>query len=79
MPYTDCFRPPVTASRLSRLLSVTCPQRPPSPGGFDEKSGLVLHLLAMTADLAGFWKRLYPQVRRELSRRYPIPFLTHKR
>jgi len=38
----------------------------------------VLHLLApnqrpvqMTTDLAGFWKRLYPQVRRELSRRYP--------
>ena len=39
---------------------------------------LVLHLLApnqrpvqMTTDLAGFWERLYPQVRRELSRRYP--------
>jgi ATP-dependent helicase HrpB len=24
-----------------------------------------------TTDLAGFWQRLYPQVRRELSRRYP--------
>jgi ATP-dependent helicase HrpB len=42
------------------------------------KISLVLHLLApnqrpvqMTADLAGFWERLYPQVRRELSRRYP--------
>ena len=22
-------------------------------------------------DLAGFWRRLYPQVRKELSRRYP--------
>jgi ATP-dependent helicase HrpB len=39
---------------------------------------LVLHLLApngrpvqTTTDLAGFWERLYPQVRRELSRRYP--------
>ena len=39
---------------------------------------LVLHLLApsdrpvqTTTDLAGFWKRLYPEVRRELSRRYP--------
>jgi ATP-dependent helicase HrpB len=39
---------------------------------------LVVHLLApnqrpvqMTRDLAGFWERLYPQVRRELSRRYP--------
>lgn len=39
---------------------------------------LVLHLLApnqrpvqITQDLAGFWERTYPQVRRELSRRYP--------
>jgi ATP-dependent helicase HrpB len=39
---------------------------------------LVLHLLApnrrpvqMTQDLASFWDNLYPQVRRELSRRYP--------
>jgi ATP-dependent helicase HrpB len=39
---------------------------------------LVLHLLApnmrpvqTTTDLAGFWTRLYPRVRRELMRRYP--------
>jgi ATP-dependent helicase HrpB len=39
---------------------------------------VVVHLLApnhrpvqMTTDLAGFWERLYPQVRRELMRRYP--------
>jgi ATP-dependent helicase HrpB len=39
---------------------------------------LVLRLLApndrpvqTTTDLAGFWRRLYPEVRRELSRRYP--------
>jgi len=39
---------------------------------------VVLHLLApnqrpvqTTTDLAGFWLRLYPQVRRELMRRYP--------
>ena len=25
----------------------------------------------MTTDLAGFWQRLYPQIRKELSRRYP--------
>ena len=39
---------------------------------------LTLHLLApnrravqVTADLAGFWKRHYPEIRRELGRRYP--------
>ncbi|MGH9838057.1 MAG: ATP-dependent RNA helicase [Blastocatellia bacterium] len=39
---------------------------------------VVLHLLApnhrpvqVTTDLAGFWQRTYPRVRRELSRRYP--------
>jgi ATP-dependent helicase HrpB len=39
---------------------------------------VLAHLLApnqrpvqMTTDLAGFWERLYPQIRRELSRRYP--------
>jgi ATP-dependent helicase HrpB len=39
---------------------------------------LVVHLLApnqrpvqMTTDLASFWSTLYPQLRRELSRRYP--------
>ncbi len=39
---------------------------------------LVLHLLApnnrpvqVTSDLEGFWERQYPQVRRELGRRYP--------
>ncbi|HYP14764.1 MAG TPA: ATP-dependent helicase C-terminal domain-containing protein, partial [Bryobacteraceae bacterium] len=39
---------------------------------------LLVHLLApngrpvqVTSDLAGFWERLYPQVRRELGRRYP--------
>ncbi len=42
------------------------------------KAHLVVHLLApnhrpvqTTTDLAGFWERLYPQVRRELCRRYP--------
>ena len=39
---------------------------------------LVVRLLApnqrpvqMTSDLGGFWARLYPEVRRELARRYP--------
>jgi ATP-dependent helicase HrpB len=43
-----------------------------------ESTPVVLQLLApnrrpvqTTTDLAGFWERLYPQVRRELMRRYP--------
>jgi ATP-dependent helicase HrpB len=43
-----------------------------------ERTPVVLHLLApnrqpvqTTTDLAGFWERLYPQVRREMMRRYP--------
>jgi ATP-dependent helicase HrpB len=46
---------------------------------------VVVHLLApnqrpvqMTADLAGFWERLYPQLRRELCRRYPKHFWPEK-
>jgi ATP-dependent helicase HrpB len=42
------------------------------------RTPVVVHLLApnqravqMTTDLSGFWERLYPQVRRELMRRYP--------
>lgn len=43
-----------------------------------DKTPLVIHLLApnqravqTTTDLAGFWERLYPTVRKELMRRYP--------
>jgi len=43
-----------------------------------ERTPVVAHLLApnqravqTTTDLAGFWERLYPEVRRELMRRYP--------
>lgn len=42
------------------------------------RTPVVVHLLApnqravqTTTDLAGFWERLYPQIRRELMRRYP--------
>jgi ATP-dependent helicase HrpB len=49
-----------------------------SPSVANGKVPLVVHLLApnqrplqVTTDLASFWKNLYPQVRRELSRRYP--------
>jgi ATP-dependent helicase HrpB len=66
-------QPPWIASRLQDFFGM---RETPSVGR--GKSRLVIRLLApnqrpvqMTSDLAGFWERLYPQVRRELARRYP--------
>lgn len=66
-------KPPWAASRLQDFFGMR-----DSPRIARGAVPLVLHLLApnqrpvqMTTDLAGFWDRLYPQVRRELSRRYP--------
>jgi ATP-dependent helicase HrpB len=64
---------PWVASRLQDFFGMK--ETPRVAGG---KVALVLHLLApnqravqTTTDLAGFWVRLYPQLRRELGRRYP--------
>jgi ATP-dependent helicase HrpB len=64
---------PWVASRLQDFFGMK--EGPRVAGG---RVSVVLHLLApnqrpvqVTQDLAGFWKRHYPQVRRELSRRYP--------
>jgi ATP-dependent helicase HrpB len=64
-------KPPWIASRLQDFFGM---RETPLVGG----TPVVIHLLApnhrpvqMTSDLAGFWQRLYPQIRRELSRRYP--------
>jgi ATP-dependent helicase HrpB len=64
---------PWIESRLQDFFGMT--EGPKIAGG---RVALVLHLLApnrrpvqVTTDLAGFWERTYPQVRRELSRRYP--------
>ncbi|HVW07514.1 MAG TPA: ATP-dependent helicase HrpB [Bryobacteraceae bacterium] len=64
---------PWVESRLQDFFGMT-----ESPRVANGKVPLVIHLLApnrrpvqTTTDLAGFWLRLYPQVRRELSRRYP--------
>lgn len=64
-------KPPWIESRLQDFFGV---RETPRIG----KTAVVVHLLApnrrpvqVTSDLAGFWERLYPQVRRELSRRYP--------
>jgi ATP-dependent helicase HrpB len=66
-------KPPWIASRLQDFFGMR--ESPRIAGG---RVALVLHLLApnqravqVTSDLAGFWSRHYPQVRRELSRRYP--------
>ncbi|HEX5431665.1 MAG TPA: ATP-dependent helicase C-terminal domain-containing protein, partial [Bryobacteraceae bacterium] len=64
-------KPPWIESRLQDFFGV---RETPRINGVP----VVAHLLApnrrpvqVTTDLAGFWERLYPQVRRELSRRYP--------
>ena len=66
-------QPPSVASRLQDFFGMR--ETPRVAGG---SVNVVVHLLApnyrpvqMTQDLAGFWERLYPQVRKELSRKYP--------
>jgi ATP-dependent helicase HrpB len=66
-------KPPWIASRLQDFFGMR-----ETPRIANGKVALVVLLLApnkrpvqTTTDLAGFWQRLYPQVRRELSRRYP--------
>ena len=66
-------QPPWVASKLQDFFGLK--ETPRVAGG---RVPVVVHLLApnkrpvqMTSDLAGFWQRLYPEVRRELSRRYP--------
>jgi ATP-dependent helicase HrpB len=66
-------QPPWVASRLQDFFGMR-----ETPSVARGAVPLVVRLLApnqrpvqMTSDLAGFWQRLYPQVRKELSRRYP--------
>jgi ATP-dependent helicase HrpB len=66
-------KPPWIASRLQDFFGMC-----DTPRLGPDRTPVVLHLLApnqravqTTTDLAGFWERLYPQVRRELMRRYP--------
>jgi ATP-dependent helicase HrpB len=66
-------QPPWIASRLQDFFGMR-----ESPRVGDPPVPVVVRLLApnqrpvqTTVDLAGFWQRLYPQVRRELVRRYP--------
>jgi ATP-dependent RNA helicase HrpB len=66
-------KPPWIASRLQDFFGMR-----ETPRIANGQVPVVVHLLApnqrpvqTTTDIAGFWQRLYPQVRRELSRRYP--------
>ncbi|HEX9577509.1 MAG TPA: ATP-dependent helicase C-terminal domain-containing protein, partial [Myxococcales bacterium] len=66
-------QPPSVRSRLQDFFGMSR-----GPAICDGRLPLVLHLLApngraqqVTQDLAGFWQRHYPAVRRELMRRYP--------
>ena len=66
-------KPPWVSSRLQDFFGM---RETPRIGA--AQTPVVIHLLApnhrpvqTTTDLAGFWERLYPQVRRELMRRYP--------
>ena len=66
-------RPPWIASRLQDFFGLAA--APTVAGG---AVPLVLHLLApnqrpvqVTQDLPGFWQRHYPELRRQLMRRYP--------
>ena len=63
--------PPVLAVRMQDLFGLT---ETPTAGG----APVLLHLLApngrpqqVTDDLAGFWQRTWPEVRKELRARYP--------
>ncbi|MGC8883163.1 MAG: ATP-dependent RNA helicase [Bryobacteraceae bacterium] len=65
--------PPFVASRLQDFFGMS-----ETPRVGPRQTPLVVQLLApnqrpvqVTQDLGGFWQRLYPQVRRELMRRYP--------
>lgn len=66
-------RAPVLAARIQELFGLA--ETPRVAGG---RVPVMLHMLApngrpqqVTDDLAGFWERTYPQVRRELRGRYP--------
>ncbi len=69
----DGVEPPVLAVKLQEVFGWTA-----TPAVADGRVPVVLHLLsparrpvAITSDLASFWKQGYPQVRADLRARYP--------
>lgn len=66
-------KPPWIESRMQDFFGMD-----DGPGIGPQRTPVVMHLLGpnqravqTTSDLRGFWQRLYPEVRRELMRRYP--------
>lgn len=69
----DPGAPPVLAVKLQELFGLA-----DTPRVGDGRMAVMLHLLSpagrpiqVTQDLAGFWNRTYPEVKRELKGRYP--------
>jgi ATP-dependent helicase HrpB len=69
----NLIQPPWVESRLQDFFGVK-----KNPSVLKGRLPLILHLLApnqralqVTQDLEGFWKRVYPELRNQLSRRYP--------
>ncbi|MGC4092187.1 MAG: ATP-dependent helicase C-terminal domain-containing protein [Polyangiaceae bacterium] len=69
----EAGKPPWLESRLQDFFGTA-----DGPRVCDGSVAVTLHLLApngravqVTSDLAGFWERHYPSIRRELMRRYP--------
>jgi ATP-dependent helicase HrpB len=69
----EAQQPPWIESRLQDFFGMK-----KGPSVLDGRIPLTLHLLApnqravqVTSDLEGFWVRVYPDLRRELGRRYP--------
>jgi ATP-dependent helicase HrpB len=72
--HCEAHQPPWIASRLQGFLR----HAHETPAVARGAVPVMVRLLApnqrpaqTTSDLAGFWQRLYPQVRKELARRYP--------
>jgi ATP-dependent helicase HrpB len=70
--YADLERP-VLAARIQEMFGLA-----ETPRVGRGRVAVLLHLLApngrpqqVTADLASFWSRTYPEVRKELAGRYP--------
>ena len=73
LEYFQDARPPALSVKLQELFGLTT-----TPAVNDGRTPVVIHMLspaqrplAVTQDLAGFWARTYPEVKKEMKGRYP--------